>query len=63
MLLLLPRGPDEVAVCAKILLGTILPPVPLFQDTFDDGEVVSCAHVELFGLVNVFVVFRSLAIH
>ena len=32
VLLLLPRGPDEVAVCPEALLAPILPPIALLED-------------------------------
>lgn len=68
MLLLLPGGPNEVAVGSETFLGSILPPVALLEHTLDNGVVVAGPHVELLGLVDLALTFpgvlcRSVAAH
>ena len=52
VLLLLPRGPDEVAVCREALLAPVLPPVPLLEHRLDDREVVAGPDPEFLGNVD-----------
>ena len=52
MLLLLPRGPDEVDIRAETLFGAVLPPVTLLEHALHNGEVVARADIELLRLVN-----------
>ena len=52
VLLLFPRGPDEVTVGREALLAAVLPPVTLFKHRLHDREIVSWSHPELLGQVN-----------
>ena len=51
MLLLLPAGPQKVAIGCETLLRAVLPPVALLKDRLYDGEVVPVADPELLCLV------------